>query len=58
MNPANVDDKIVGEDLLIDMIQEQKCRVEISRPHEFSPSLAKLMCLGDELFENATNVSA
>lgn len=56
LNPAN--ETIVSEDLLFDMLQEQKCRIEISRPHEFSASLAKLMCLGDELYETATRVKA
>lgn len=45
-------------DLVIDMLLNQKCTLGLKNPHEFSASLAKLMCLGDEIFETDTKVSA
>jgi hypothetical protein len=36
----------------------QKCSIRLSRPHEFSSSIAKLLCLGDEIFESDTGVNA
>jgi hypothetical protein len=37
-------------DLLNDFFHTQKCSLRLLKPHELSDSLAKLMCLGDELF--------
>ena len=48
----------VESDLLFDFFDTQKCSIRLSRPHEFSTSLAKLMCLSDELFENDAGVNA
>jgi lysine-specific demethylase/histidyl-hydroxylase NO66 len=55
INPAK---GIVEADLLFDFFDNQKCSIRLSRPHEFSSSLAKLMCLSDELFENESGVNA
>ena len=43
--------------LLFDFLDNQGCSLRLSRPHEYSDSLAKLLCLGDELFENDTGVN-
>lgn len=43
---------------MLDMVQNHNHRVIIKNPHEFSASLAKMMCLGDEIFENDVQVSA
>jgi len=48
----------VDSDLLQDFFDVQKCSIRLSRPHEFSNSLAKLLCLSDELFENDAGVNA
>lgn len=48
----------VENDLVSDMVMNQKCTLTLSNPHEFSASLAKLMCLGDEIFETDTQVTA
>ena len=48
----------VSSDLLFDFFDVQKCSLRLSRPHEFSTSLSKLMCLSDELFENDAGVNA
>lgn len=48
----------VEHDLLFDFFDLQKCSLRLPRPHEFSPSIAKLLCLGDEIFESDTGVNA
>ena len=48
----------VDHDLLFDFFDNQKCSIRLSRPHEFSTSLAKMMCLSDEIFENEAGVNA
>lgn len=48
----------VEHDLLFDFFDIQRCSLRLSRPHEFSSSIAKLLCLGDELFESDTGVNA
>ena len=45
-------------DLISDFFNEQKCSMRLLAPQLFSPSLAKLMCLGDELFCCDTGVNA
>ena len=55
INPSCSD---VNSDLLFDFFDVQKCSIRLSRPHEFSTSLAKLMCLSEELFENDAGVNA
>jgi hypothetical protein len=45
-------------DLIIDMLLNQKCQMSLLAPYEFSASLAKLMCLGDEIFETDTKATA
>ena len=47
----------VDSALLFDFLDNQGCSLRLSRPHEYSDSLAKLLCLGDELFENDTGVN-
>ena len=42
----------IDADLLFDFYDNQGCSLRLSRPHEYSNSLAKLLCLGDEHFEN------
>ncbi len=42
---------IVDPDLLVDQLLKQKCRVNLLKPQLFSASLAKLLCLGDEILE-------
>ena len=54
INPAS---GAVDADLLFDLFDTQKCSIRLSRPHEFSTSLSKLMCLSDELFENDAGVN-
>jgi len=49
---------VVEHDLLFDFFDVQRCSLRLSRPHEFSSSIAKLLCLGDELFESDTGVNA
>ena len=44
----------IDSDLLFDFFDNQGCSLRLPRPHEYSNSLAKLLCLGDELFENDT----
>ena len=48
----------VEADLLFDFFDVQKCSLRLSRPQEFSPSLTKLLCLGDEVFECDAGVNA
>lgn len=48
----------VEHDLLFDFFDVQRCSLRLSRPHEFSSSIAKLLCLGDEIFESDTGVNA
>lgn len=40
----------VNIDLLDDFFNTQKCSLRLVRPHEFSNSLSKIMCLTDEIF--------
>ena len=47
----------VDSDLLFDFFDNQKCSIRLSRPHEFSASLAKMLSLSDELFENDSGVN-
>ena len=47
----------IDQDLLFDFYDNQKCSLRLPRPHEYSNSLAKLLCLGDELFENDTGAN-
>lgn len=49
---------VVEHDLLFDFFDTQRCSIRLSRPHEFSSSIAKLLCLGDELFQSDTGVNA
>ena len=45
-------------DLLQDFFNEQKCSMRVLKPQTFSSSLAKLMCLTDELFATDTGCNA
>ena len=47
----------VDNDLLFDFYDNQGCSLRLPRPHEYSNSLAKLLCLGDEHFENDTGAN-
>jgi len=49
---------VVDHDLLFDFFDTQSCSLRLSRPQEFSSSIAKLLCLGDEIFESDTGVNA
>jgi hypothetical protein len=40
----------VDHELLLDMIETQKVSLKVTKPHEFSTSLTKLLCLGNEVF--------
>ena len=54
INPSS---GLVDSDLLFDFFDNQRCSIRLSRPHEFSTSLSKMMCLSDELFENDAGVN-
>tara|TARA_B110000285_G_scaffold201004_1_gene235300 strand:- start:920 stop:1255 length:336 start_codon:yes stop_codon:yes gene_type:complete len=41
-----------------DFFNTQKCSMRLVRPHEFSNSLSKIMCLTDELFQSDTGCNA
>ena len=45
-------------DLLDDFFNCQKCSLRLVRPHEFSNSLSKIMCLTDEVFQSDTGCNA
>ena len=47
----------VDSDLLFDFFDNQRCSIRLSRPHEFSSGLSKMMCMSDEIFENDTGVN-
>ena len=54
INPSS---GVVDGSLLFDFLDNQGCSLRLPRPHEYSTSLAKLLCLGDELFENDNGVN-
>lgn len=54
----NLSSNVVDSDLINEQLENDKCHVSVNKPHEFSSSLAKLLCLSEEYFSTDADCKA